>query len=949
MSQNDDDPTTDALSFGPFSLFARQRRLERDGQLIRIGSRALDVLIFLTERSGEILSKEELVARVWPDTAVEESSLRVHIAALRKALGDGQNGATYVANIPGRGYAFVGAVTRSSASGPLPLPSTSGRRRPLPSQLERIIGRSEAVRDISQQLLAKRFVSVVGSGGMGKTTVAVAVAHALLPVFRGDVSFVDLGALIDPREVPSSVASALGLAIPADDVGAGLVAFLRDRRILLVLDSCEHVMTVAAPLTERLVGETAGVHVLTTSRESLRVEGEHVYRLQPLESPPERGNVTAVEALTFTAVQLFVERATAGGARLTLTDDDAPLVANICRRLDGVALAIEFAAGRVDAYGVRGTAALLENRLNLLWQGRRTALPRHQTLRALLDWSYNLLSDAEGRALRRLSTFVGHFSLEGAVAVAGDVDLDGDQAIDALGGLVDKSLVSVDTGAPGGARYRLLDTTRAYAQTKLGDANELGAVARRHATYVCTMLDRDRGLVDRAYADSLAEQLGNVRAALAWCFSDGGDANLGTRLAAVAAPVFMESSLLQECHRWMETALAALDDADRGTRREMNLRAALAVAAMFTRGNGREVRTALVRALELAEALDEPHEQLRLLGALNILLTRTGDLCDSLVVAERSAQIGARLRNDPAAQSLADWMIGTSRHLLGDQAEAETLCQTALNPSPISRSTAMLYFGFDHRIRGLVVLGRALWLRGRADDALRVAEQTAREASEIGQPTTVAIALVWTSSVFLWSGAHDIAGSIIERLDTHAAKHSLGPYQSVSLGLRGELLVRRGDVSGVDILRRATEALHAGRHHLLDTVFGTALAEGLALSGQFSEAVTAIDLALAATDRNGGASFDLPEMLRIKGYLLSVKPEPDLAGALRLVREALECAKRQDALGWELRAATTMAQLLAGQGRAAEGRELVATTYGKFTQGFQTADLRTAKRLLTEL
>ncbi|MGO8995551.1 MAG: ATP-binding protein [Polyangiaceae bacterium] len=784
---------------------------------------------------------------------------------------------------------------------------------------------------------------------MGKTTVAVAIAHALLPEFLGDVSFVDLGALTDPQEVATSVASALGLVSSVDDVGASLVAFLRDRRILLVLDSCEHVMSVAAPLTERLVGEAAGVHVLTTSRESLRVEGEHVYRLQPLESPPEHDGVTAADALGFTAVQLFVERATARGARFTLLDDDAPIVAGICRRLDGIALAIEFAAGRIDAYGVRGTASLLENRFKLLWQGRRTALPRHRTLSALLDWSYDLLSDPERRTFRRLATFVGYFSLDGVAEVAGDVDLDGEQAIEALGSLVDKTLVSVDAGSPMGATYRLLDTTRGYAQTKLGDAKEQDAVARRHATYICSMLDRDRGLVDRAYTESLFEPLGNVRAALTWCFSDAGDAVLGTRLAAAAAPVFMESSLLHECQRWMETALASLDDADRGTRREMNLRAALGVAAMFTRGNGPEVQTALVRGLELADAVEEPHEQLRLLGALNILLTRTGDWRDSLAVAERSEQIAAKLTDDPAAQSFAAWMVGTSRHLLGDQVEGETRCRTALSPSPISGSTAMLYFGFDHRVRGLVVLGRALWLLGRADEAVCVAEQTAREAIEIGQPTTVAISLVWTSSVFLWSGNHDAAGSIIETLVTHAAKHSLGPYHAVGLGLRGELLVKRGDAAGVDVLQRASETLHAGRHRLLETVFMSALAEGLALRGQFPEALSAIELALSATARNGGASFDLPEMLRIKGHLLSTKPEPDLAGARLSLEDALESAKRQGALGWELRAATTMARFLAEQRREQEGRELLAKTYDKFTQGFQTTDLRAAKRLLSEL
>ncbi|WP_394845506.1 helix-turn-helix transcriptional regulator [Pendulispora brunnea] len=954
------------LSFGPFRLYVRARRLERDGQVVRIGSRAIDILVALTERAGDVLTRDELIAYVWPDVAVEESGLRVQIAGLRKALGDGQNGARYVTNVPGRGYTFVAPVSRIDApvsadgpdvpSAPSAIPTSRAASRPgLPARFDRILGRDAAIREVSEQLLSRRFVSIVGPGGMGKTTVAVAVAHAMLPGFEGDVCFVDLGSLSDPRHVLLGVASALGLTAHGDDVAARLVAFLGDRRVLLVLDSCEHVMEAIAPIAERLRGQTAGVHILATSREALRVEGEHVYRLAALETPPERpegderdarSGVTAAEVLKFPAVQLFVERAIAGGVDISLSDDDAPVVADICRRLDGIALAIEFAAGRVGAFGIRGTASLLKNRFKLLWHGRRTALPRHRTLRALLDWSYDLLSDVERHVLRRLSVFVGFFSLDGVAALAEDAE--GEHAVHTLSSLVEKSLVSMDAGGEEGARYRLLDTVRDYALAKLHEANEYDAAAKLHAIYMSTTLERENRAILSGRANTLAQYVGNVRVALNWAFSDTGSPETGTRLAAAATTMFLESSLLTECRQWGEIALNALHEADRGTRREMNLRAALAVAAMFSHGNSPEVRAGLARALELAEAVDDPYEQLRLLGAIHILCTRTAELREALVVAERSVEVSKRLMT-PAATIVSSWMMGTTLHLLGAHEDAERYCRTTVDPSTVPKSAAMLHFGFDHRIRTLVVIARTRWLLGYPEEAFQVATRTIREAEELGQPTTVAIALIWMSSVFVWRGDHDVAADILERLAKYAEKHSLGPYRPTALALQAELAIKRGDFSVVEALRHNMDVLHAERHELLQTVFSTALAEGLAGLGQFDSALRTIDPALEMTDRNGRASYDLPEVLRVKGHLLVSKPAPDDAEGERYLLEALEAAKRQKALGWELRAAMTLARFWASRGRAAEARELVASVYGRFSQGFQTADLLAAKALLSEL
>jgi predicted ATPase len=262
----------------------------------------------------------------------------------------------------------------------------------------------------------------------------------------------------------------------------GLVNFLKHKQMLLVLDSCEHVIEAAAALAEEVLRGAPGVHILATSREPLRAGGERVQRLAPLGLPPDSATLTASTALTFPAVQLFVERAGASLDGFELSDADAPIVANICRSLDGIALAIELAAGRVDAFGIRDLAAHLNDRLRLVTRGRRTALPRHQTLSATLDWSYEFLPEPERALLRRLAVFAGSFTLEAARAVAAGVEIAESEVVDCVANLVAKSLVAADVGGET-VRYRLLETTRGYALAKLAESGESSQVARRHAEY----------------------------------------------------------------------------------------------------------------------------------------------------------------------------------------------------------------------------------------------------------------------------------------------------------------------------------------------------------------------------------------------------------------------------------------------------------------------------------
>ena len=410
-------PTKDVISFGPFRMDPSERLLTRDGAVVDLGARTLDTLMVLVSRPNEIVGKRELMAQVWPDVTVEEGSLRFHISGLRKALGDGENGARYITTLAGRGYCFVAPVTRSSDRSGKPAVAASFPRANVPGHLLRMVGRQDDVLTLSTELAASRFVTIVGPGGVGKTTVAAAVAHDLLEDFSGAVHFVELGALSDPGLVASSLALSLGLSVRSEDPTPSLISHLHNKRMLLIFDNCEHVIDAAATLATKIVMSGPGIHILATSREALRVDGEQVYKLEPLGFASDDPGLTAAIALTFPATQLFVERAAAGGARLELDDTNAVIVASICRKLDGVALAIELAAGRVAAYGLSQTAALLEQRLSLLWHGKRSAPPRQQTLKATLDWSFGLLSELEREVLQQLAVFVGDFTLEAALAI----------------------------------------------------------------------------------------------------------------------------------------------------------------------------------------------------------------------------------------------------------------------------------------------------------------------------------------------------------------------------------------------------------------------------------------------------------------------------------------------------------------------------------------------------
>ncbi|MGL3107873.1 ATP-binding protein [Bradyrhizobium sp. BR 1432] len=937
-----------AIAFGPFRLFPKSRLIEKDGAPLHLGGRALDILIFLAERAGEVVDKRELMRRVWADVNVDEGSLRFHITNLRKTLGDAGEGSRYVVNVPGRGYCFAAPLLRTALfEDRTSLPAASPHA--LPSPLARMIGRDDEVERISAELTQHHFVTIVGPGGIGKTSVALAVAHRELGAFDGRVSFVDFGALTDARLVPGTIAAALGLTVNSDDPMPGLLTFLHSQRMLLVFDSCEHILDELAPLAERIVQEAPELHILATSRESFRTEGERVHRLFPLDCPPQRDGLSIADILAYPASQLFVERIAESLSEFELSEEDAPLVAEICRRLDGIALAIELAAGRVNAYGIAGTASLLDSRFSLLWRGRRTAIPRHQTLSAALAWSYDLLPPAESATLRALSVFVGPFTLEAAIAVASSQGISESEAVETISNLLSKSLIATSP-AERRLRYRLLDTTRAFVADKLVENGEAARAARAHAEYFRDVLRdvavKSAGMQSAGGFLPYADYLPNVRAALTWSFSDGGDRTIGVDLAASAAQFFLELTLLTECYRWTRQALASLDTGSIDSRQEMTLQAALGVSVMFTQGNTEAVRTAFTRSLQLARELKDLHWQLWLLRGLHIYLTRVGDFHGALGTGEQGESVARRL-NDPAAALNVEWMLGVAHHLIGNQDKAVQFCQSAMAHNPGSQRLNIGHLGYDDRIVALVALARGLWLTGRPDRAIEAARYTVREAELLEQPLTLGISLIWTIYVFLWVGDWANAEILIERLIEHSARHFLGPYHAVGIGQKGELLLRRGDVAaGMEHLRRSQATLFATRHRIMTTVFATALAEGLLAQNQPDEALRTIDEAIAEIPDHG-ESFDMPEMLRVKGDILV--RSGNVAEAESVLRRSLDLSRRQFAVGWELRGAISLGRIWERTGKAADARDLLTPLVAQYQEGLQTRDLVAARGLLAAL
>jgi len=945
-----------AISFGPFRLLAARRLLLEGDKPVRLGSRAFDILAALVERPGEVVAKEQLIARAWPQTFVEESNLKIQVSALRRALGDGQGGNRYVITVPGRGYNFVAPVRREealrAASAP-PAPSTTPHN--LPFAVTRMIGRDDAVVALVERLSRERLVTIVGAGGIGKTTVALAVAERMMASYEDGVWLVDLAPLADPRLLPTAVATVLGLELRIANPLRSLVDAVKDKRMLLLLDNCEHLIDAAAGLTTAIIGGAPRAAVLVTSREPLGMAGEREYRLASLGTPEALSRLTASEAAPFPAVQLFVERVTAIVDDFALTDANAPAIAGICRRLDGLPLAIEFAAPRVEVLGVEGLAARLDDSLQLLGARRRTAAARHRTMRAVLDWSYGLLAKDEQEFFRCLGIFAGGFTVEAAAVAVPDAATTRNTAIDHLADLVAKSLVVVDVNGAQ-PRFRLLDTTRAYTIEKLDSSGERERMARRHAEYYLTLLKRAEAEAPaRPPAEWLADyarEIDNLRAALDWAFSRTGDGSLGVMLTTAAVPLWLRLSLLEECGSHAKQALGALEGMGTSDPRE-EMRLHTAIGASLP--GGPEMEVAFARTLDIAKTLDDSEYQLRALRGLYFYNTRNNRFRSALSFAQRFREL-ATSRADHRDRIFGERMLGSAKYFLGDLAGARGHLEQVLTRyeatdlgQPAVRFQDVIRFQNDGQVEARVFLTRVLWLQGLSDQAIRMAEKSLGEAQAIGHLSSQCFALALASCPVALSTGNLIAAADYTRLLLDlSTRHSLSHWAPFGARYRRVIALKGGDVgTGSRPSDASIDEIKQSDPNFRSLTGLTELVEALMKAGRSAEGVAALDGGAAQSSETGCFT---PELLRLQGELLLLQTAPATAKPSEdLFRHALDLAHQQGALSLELRAATSLARLLSNQGRQAEAIVCLQPVYDRFTEGFATADLMAAKRLLDEL
>jgi predicted ATPase/DNA-binding winged helix-turn-helix (wHTH) protein len=935
------------VGFGPFTLFPSRRLLLEDGQPVELGGRALDILTLLASRHGEVVSKQSLLAEAWPDVFVEEVNLRVHVSAIRRALGDGVDGRRFLKTIPGQGYSFVAPVIpliqdrlESVATAPW-----------LPRRDRRVVGRDAVIASIVENLAHERLITLVGPAGIGKTTVAIAAAGRAQATFADGGAFVDLAPVSDPATLPVILAIALGLTQLRVTTVENVAAAIRGRQMLLVIDNCEHLIGAVAEALHMLLARADQIRVIATSREPLGIAGETLRRLPPLDIPDPSKIRTAEQARTNPAIQLFEQRAMAARDGFELDDVSAPVLAEICHRLDGVPFAIELAASRVDTFGIAELKAQLEDHMSLLeYSGERIA-PRHQrSVRDALAWSYDLLPEPERMLLRRLSVFAGEFALEDAVDLAAVADTTSQSVIDSVAALASKSLIAVDFRGLE-AKYRLLETTRIFASERLTQDDKPDQWRRRHADLIQARLEQaeaDPSAVSLPGLPTAAQYLGDLRAALDWAFADPAEVDTAANLTLAALPLWTQLSLHAECRRRTEAALRNVRGPEDERYRDMRLRAALGSAILYGEGFAPAAAAALSEALDAARRLGDVDYELRALWGLFSRELNTGGYRRALDHAREFTEAAQRslLRDDAL---IGERMLGSAYHYLGQPKLAKHHTEAMLSRYiPPADGRDIRRYQHDQRIVAQDLLVPVLWVLGLPGQAQVLSDRNLGEARLLDHPLTLIYALAS-------HGYHSIclAGDIeagredVRCLAELAERLPWSPAASLVVTLSGSIEARLGDPAlGVTRLEEAFQRRAKTGYLLQQANAMGLLAVGWRRAGDTARALVAIDAALQASERYDEL-WCRPELVQIKGEVL--RDAGDISGAQMLFESAIHVAQETGALGWELRAATNLGQLWIAHGKPEAAGELLGKICAQFSEGFETSDLRAALDLLKTL
>jgi predicted ATPase/DNA-binding winged helix-turn-helix (wHTH) protein len=940
---------------GSWEIDPGRRELRLRGAAAPIGSRAFEIIEKLAESAGQLVTKDALLAHVWPGITVEENTLQVHIAAIRRALGPDRG---MLKTASGRGYRLLGGW-RIGETG------TANRRivgkqvltfegppTNLSARNTSLIGRNDASKLLRDRLTAYRVVTLIGSGGIGKTSLATEVARGVRDDFAHGVWLVDLAAFQDPKLVASAVAGTLGLKLSSETVSPEAVArAIGNSERLLVLDNCEHVVEAAARFAEAVVQHCPNVTVLATSREMLWIAGECIYRVPPLDVPAmdqeEPGRL-----LKRSSVELFVTRTQALDSDFSPSEDNAQAIAAICRHLDGIPLAIELAAARAATLGVRQVAAGLSDRFTLLTSRRRTALSRHQTLRASLDWSYKLLSDQEQRLLRHLAIFAGDFSLDAVFAVTKANETNLNDATDNVANLVSKSLVIFD-GTTTPNRWRLLETIRAYAFIELREAGEHSATLRRHAEYYRDLIvSLSAGSKVQLSAENVARcgrELDNVRSALDWAFSPGGDTAIGAALTAAFAPIWTHLSLYGECCERVGRLLTLGTPAVRlGSELQRAMYSAYAIALNLILAPVERIRAVVETVRQLADGTEDIELRMQSLWYQWAMEMNCGDYGTALSTVRQLNEL-AKGATDDAARLMAERCLGNALLYAGELNVARERLQHAADHyvAPRDGRHATL-FHFDQRLMARSKLTRVLWLMGYVDRAL----VEARRNFEIARAANEGQNMCWVLQdglcpIALMTGDLMTAEIGFAAMSEWSTRVDAQLWKIMATCWKAKLLIERGEFAqGVTLMRPALDVCERSGWQLWYSEHLGYLAQGLAGLGYLDEARQIIERAITWGDRSG-AGWCQAELLRKKGEILLKGAGDTLAPeAEYCFQRARNLARKQSALFWELRVALSHARLRVSQRRHSEAKRMLRPVYDRFSEGFESADLRAARGML---
>lgn len=869
------------LQFDDYEIDIEQRRLTERGQPLRLGGRAFDILGTLVSRAGEVVTKEELISLVWPTTIVDEGSLRVHLVALRKTLGD--RARHYVETIPGRGYVFAADVRSIAREGQIAA-AAQAMASPLIGSLPRIpkrlVGREECIRSTLELLESTRLLSLAGPGGIGKTAVAVICANVLAGDKR--VVFVDMATLADGEVLLSSLATHLGLNTFGDNVLPGVLAELSRMDTVLFFDGCERVVDAAASAAETILRESPTTQIVATTREPLRTSMEKVRQIPPLDFPiaPE----TDFDLGAYPAVELFVSLAALAGNGAEISRrEDLQVVGDIVRSLDGIPLAIELAAARLFDMDLPTVHRSVADPIAFLRRGRRTAPPRQQTMRATLDWSYSTLSDDEKELLLKLSVFAGTFTTDAALSIWESV-----QRIDAFheafDGLFLKSFL---VATQRGGNFRLLLTTREYAREKLDEAAFSVSCRQAHATYCVEKLriatEEWRDIEQPIWRARFGELVHDVRTAIQWTLFEDRDEELGFAIAMASDTLWVPFGLIAEQLTVSERALRLFEvrntpDVSLEMRLRMSYGLALYHSKTFERNA--EVIEQYQTVLSLAVDAGDSTMLMRAMIGIAAIHTSNGHYQKAIDLVHRfDAEFG---QFPPQARS---HLLNHNYHYVGDFNSAMEHARLALiPPTEPTRLPPNHGSNFDLRISALCTIVKTHWIQGRYSAARSTLDDAFQEVIEKDHAISTCLFLAASATPAAF-GIGDIATGIklLEMLREVATKNSLMRWR-----IWGEAYET--------VIAAKLEHNPIAFHGTVSTLKGTAFENSLVMGGNLAKADL---LELIIPDGNWCGA----EVLRLRGEL-AMQTSP-IAGRA-LLQQAFALAKRQAAGAFTLKCATSL-------------------------------------------